>query len=316
MAISRSRTGSRRNVLVFDVIDRLASLEMRARDLAEGTMAGLQRSPYLGVSSEFAQHRQYVPGDDVRHMDWRVYGRTERYYIRQFQEETNFVVTFLIDCSESMQFGSTGQTKLDYACLLAASLSYLVLRQSDAVSLALFDDNLVTYMPPRTGIASLGPLAERLETIEAEKGTNLLDVVPLLTHLAGRRGVFVLISDLLDVDDSGEPEEIPSLARTISQVRLSRHEMIVFQTLDPQELGLEFTGRVKFEGLEGLPSAVAEPNRIQAQYLEILHAFLANVRGACAQAGVEYALANTSESVDRLLIRYLAARAKIGVGRR
>src|SRR5512136_2664449 len=167
MAKQRDDLLTNRKYVVFDVLNRIAGLEMRARDLVEGTMAGLQRSPYLGSSSEFAQHRAYVPGDDVRRVDWKVYGRTQRYYVRQFQEETNFVVTFLLDCSESMRYGSATSTKLDHACLLTASLSYLALRQSDAVSLAVFDESLLSYLPPRTSLGSLSVMASQLETLQA-----------------------------------------------------------------------------------------------------------------------------------------------------
>ena len=305
-----------RKYVVFDVLNRIASLEMRARELVEGTMAGLQRSPYLGVSSEFAQHRAYVPGDDVRRVDWKVYGRTERYYIRQFQEETNFVVTFLVDCSESMRYGSGDGTKLDYACLLTATLSYLVLRQSDAVSLALFDDSLLSYLPPRTNVGSLGLLASQLETIRPERGTKLDAVVPVLTEILSRRGIVVVVSDLLDTADPDEPMDQSSLARAIQLLRHRRHEVVVFHVMDPQELTFDLTGRKRFEGLESMPTAVAETTKIRADYVEIVHDFLREAKAACAGARADYALANTAEPVDHLLIRYLTARTKVREGRR
>ncbi len=305
-----------RKYVAFDVLNRIASLEMRARELVEGTMAGLQRSPYLGVSSEFAQHRAYVPGDDVRHIDWKVYGRTERYYVRQFQEETNFVVTFVVDCSESMRYGSGETSKLDYACLLTATLSYLVLRQSDAVSLALFDESLISYLPPRTNVGSLGLLASQLETIRPERGTKLDAVAPILTEMLTRRGIVVVVSDLLDTADPDEPMAESSLVRAIQMLRHRRHEIIVLHVMDPQELALDFAGRKRFEGLEAMPTAVAEPTRLRADYLEIVHDFLRETKAACAGARADYALANTAEPVDRLLIRYLTARGKVREGRR
>jgi uncharacterized protein (DUF58 family) len=289
---------------------------MRARALVEGTMAGLQRSPYLGVSSEFAQHRAYVPGDDVRHMDWKVYGRTERYYVRQFQEETNFVVTFVVDCSESMLFSSSGQTKLDYACLLAASMSYLALRQSDAVSLALFDETVINYLPPRTSLGSLGLLASHLETVEATKATALPSVAPLLCEMLNRRGIIVLISDLLDTAGDSKHDDTRGLLRAIQQFRSRHHEVVVLQILDPQELVFDFTGRVRFSGMEALPAATVEPTKIRADYVSIMESFLADVKRVCAANRADYALANTAEPVDHLLIRYLTARSKLKEGRR
>jgi uncharacterized protein (DUF58 family) len=305
-----------RKYVVFDVLNRIASLEMRARDLVEGTMAGLQRSPYLGASSEFAQHRAYVPGDDVRRVDWKVYGRTERYYVRQFQEETNFVVTFVLDCSESMRYGSGATSKLDHACLLTASLSYLALRQSDAVSVALFDENLLSYLPPRTSLGSLGLVASSLETIRAEHGTKLENVVPVLVEMLGRRGIVVVISDLLDVGAPEGDDEAAGVLRAIQQLRHQRHEVVVLHVLDPQELVFDLKGRARFEGMELLPSAIAEPNKIRADYIEIVQEFLAKTKMACASTRSDYVLANTAEPVDRLLIRYLTARTKIREGRR
>lgn len=302
--------------IAYDVLNRIASLEMRARELVEGTMAGLQRSPYLGVSSEFAQHRAYVPGDDVRHVDWKVYSRTERYYVRQFQEETNFVVSFLLDASESMRYGSTGTTKLDYACLIAASLAYLVLRQSDAVSLALFDESLLQYLPPRTGMGALGLLASQFEALEPVRGTGLPKVAALLAEQLSRRGIIVILSDLLDIGGKERENNVAAVTEAVQRLRLRRHEVIVFHVLDPQEVSFDFTGRTRFEGLESLPTAVAEPTRIRADYLDLVYGFLREVKSQCAQARADYALANTSEPVDRLLIRYLSARAKVREGRR
>jgi uncharacterized protein (DUF58 family) len=317
MASEERRLADHRHI-ALDVLNRISALELRARELVEGVMAGLQRSPYLGASSEFAQHRAYVPGDDVRHVDWKVYGRTARYYVRQFQEETNFVVTFVLDSSESMRYGSAGTTKLDHACLLIASLGYLALRQSDAVSLALFDESLVAYLPPRTHLAALGLLAAQLEVARAERGTRLDAAVNVLTRMLDRRGIVVLVSDFLDLDPAGSTSEAGSavLAQALEQLRYHQHEAIVCQVLDPQEILFEFGGRARFVGLEGAPSATAEPAKIRADYVELVREFLAETKAACAGANADYVLANTTEPVDRLLIRYLTARGKSRKGRK
>jgi len=296
--------------IALDVIKRIAALEMRARVLVEGTLAGLQRSPYRGVSAEFAQHRPYVLGDDVRHIDWKVYARTERYHLREFQEETNFVVTFLLDCSESMQYGSGPVTKLDYACLVAACLGYLALRQSDAVSLALFDEQIVTFLPPRTNLGSLGTICDQLEHIRPSRGTRLGRVTALLAEMLTRRGVVVVLSDLLDPDGS------EGFVRGIQRLRHGGHEVVVFHVMDPQELRFEFGKRTRFEGLEGLGAVNVDARQIQADYVAIVREFLHGVRQACVNARADYVLADTAQSADRLLIRYLTARGKAREGRR
>ncbi len=368
--------------VAVDVLNRLAALEMRARDLVDGTRAGLQRSPYLGASSEFAQHRPYVPGDDVRRVDWRVYARTQRYHVRQYQEETNFVVTFLIDCSASMSYGSgagssaatagTGAdryrpagtlrgggsaagviggggdaggavpagSKLDYACLLTATLSYLVLNQSDAVALALFDRELLSVVPPRTGLNTLGEVATRLETLKVGAGTRLDHAASVLVETMSKRGIVVVLSDLLDAggEEASTRETIgtgsgrhdrgaearsagaaapeSAAARAVAMLRHRRHEVVVFQVMDPQELAFDFSRRSRFEGLELPASVVADPTRLRADYLAIVHDFLHRVRAACVSNGADYCLANTGEPVDHLLVRYLAARQKLREARR
>jgi uncharacterized protein (DUF58 family) len=294
--------------LDLDVLNRIAALEMRARHLVEGTLAGLQRSPYIGVSAEFAQHRGYVPGDDTRHIDWKVYARTQRYYVREFQEETNFVVTLLLDASESMRYGSGETTKLDHACLLAASLSYLVLRQSDAVSLGIFDQEILTYLPPRTSLGSLAVITNQMERIRPEGKTRIGKVLGLLGEMLSRRGIIVVLSDLLDETDE--------IIRGIQRLRFAHQEVVVFHLFDPQELTFEFPGRVRFEGLEELPHANVDTKQIQADYVALVQDFIHRMRQACAGARADYGVANSAEPVDRLLIRYLSARTKAREGRR
>jgi uncharacterized protein (DUF58 family) len=292
----------------LEVLKRIAALEMRARKLVEGTLAGLQRSPYIGVSAEFAQHRGYVPGDDTRHIDWKVYARTQRYFVRQFQEETNFVVTLLVDGSESMRFGSGEWAKLDHACLIAASLSYLVLRQSDAVSLGIFDEDLLSYLPPRTSLGSLGLLTDQMEKIQPEGKTRLGKTLELLAEMLSRRGIIVVLSDLLDDEEN--------IIRGIQRLTFANQEVVVFHLFDPQELAFELPGRVRLEGLEELPQANVDTRQIQADYVALVQDFIHRMRQACAGARADYEIANTAEPVDRLLIRYLSARAKAREGRR
>lgn len=292
----------------LEVLNRIAALEMRARRLVEGTLAGLQRSPHIGVSAEFAQHRGYVPGDDSRYVDWKVYARTQRYYVRQFQEETNFVVTLLVDGSESMRYGSGGETKLDHACLLAASLSYLVLRQSDAVSLGIFDEDLLTYLPPRTSLGSLSLITGQMERIRPEKKTRIGKVLEFLGEMLSRRGIVVVLSDLLDDEEN--------IIRGVQRLTFANQEVIVFHHFDPQELLFEFPGRVRFEGLEDLPHANVDAKQIQADYVALVQDFIHRMRQACAGARADYEIANSAEPVDRLLIRYLSARSKAREGRR
>jgi len=281
-------------------LQRLGSLEVAARQIVEGLRVGMHRSPLRGFSTEFDQHRQYVPGDSLRHIDWRVYGRTERYYVKLYEAETNFDANLLLDASRSMRFRSGKLSKLDYAKFLAASLAHLISAQRDAVGLAVFDDRLREYLEPRSSPAVVRDIAELLERAGGGPRTDVTALLHQFAQRIPRRGVVILISDLLDCDRD--------LLRGLEHLRFRGHDVAVFHTLDPAELSFEFDGARRFRGLEQHQALTAQPRRIRRAYLRELNRFLGNVREACEKARVDYKLVDTSRPVDAVLSEFLTAR--------
>ena len=285
------------------LIRRLGRIEMKARQVVEGFLAGLHNSPYRGFSVEFAEHRSYVPGDDPRHIDWKVYGRRERYYIKQYHEETNFVATILVDASKSMVFHSNGLTKLEYACLLATALSLIVLRQNDAAAMGTYDRESTAYLPPGTRLPFITRLVDLLERIEPTGQTDSGRALGQFGRQIARKGIVVVVSDFLD-----KPE---SILDGLRQLKFRGHEVIAMHVLDPHELEFPLRGHVRFEGIEMNARAFIEPNRIRDAYLEVLNRHLHALRIGCSRAGIDYRLTSTSQPLDELLLSYLAGRTKL-----
>ncbi len=287
-----------------DLVRRLGRVEMKARQVVEGFLTGLHKSPYRGFSVEFAEHRSYVPGDDPRHIDWKVYGRRERYYIKQYHEETNFVATVLLDASASMTFGSgKAHRKLEYACLLATTLSFLVLRQNDAAALGIYDRQSVAYLPPGTRLPFIARLSEMLDRLEPTGQTDTGRSLGQFTRQIARKGIVVVVSDFLD-----KPE---SILDGLRQLKFRGHEVIALHVLDPHELGFPMRGHVRFEGIEVDLRVFVEPSRIREAYLDALNRHLHALRLGCSRAGIDYRLASTAEPLDELLLSYLATRQKV-----
>jgi len=286
-----------------DLARRLGRLEIRARRIVEGFLAGLHRSPYRGFSVEFAEHRAYVPGDDPRHIDWKVWARRERYSIKQYHEETNFVATVLLDASGSMGFSSGGPTKLDHAAQLAAALAYLVLRQNDAAALGIFDRRRAAYLPPGTRMGFLARLAEALGRREPRDGTDVGRALEEFARTIPRKGIVVAISDFLDRPDA--------ILRGLRSLRARGHEVIAFQVLDPAERDFPMQGHVLFEGMEADLRVRAEPQRIRDAYLRALEDHLRALRQGAGRSGIDHRLTTTAEPIDGLLLAYLAGRARI-----
>ncbi|MGI9174954.1 MAG: DUF58 domain-containing protein [Rhodothermales bacterium] len=285
-----------------DVLTRIANLELLARGVVEGFITGLHRSPYKGVSVEFMEYRPYMPGDDPAYVDWKLFARTDRYYIKQFEDETNTSLNLLMDVSPSMGYGSGAVTKLDYASYLTAALAYLVIRQRDAVGLSLFDSELGLRIPPRSTTGHLHTLLTHLEA--AKLGTRTAIGKPLhdLAKALKRRGFVVLVSDLLD-----DPEVTLDGLR---HFRFKGHEVIVFHLLDPQEVRFDFDDVVELEDLETGEKLLVEPDDARALYLENLERFQGTLRRGCALLGIEYFPLVTDEPLDFALFEYLAARQK------
>ncbi len=296
--------GSRR-YLHPEAIARIARLELRARAVVEGVLAGLHKSPYKGQSVEFLQHREYVRGDDLRRVDWKVWGRQDRLYVKEFEEETNLRVTLLVDGSASMNYGSGPLDKYDYAATLAASLAWLALSHGDAVGCCVFDDKVRASVPPRTKRSHLASVVEVLETPRAGRQTAFLPVLRSLAETLPRRGLAMVISDLLGDRDG--------VFQGMQLLRKRGHDLVLLHVMDDDELDFPFEGPTRFEGLE-LPDSIAcNPRSLRAGYLAAVGEFLADVRTRAAAVRCDYSLIRTGEPVDAALVKLLARRASMAV---
>ena len=288
-----------------EAIARIARLELRARAVVEGVLAGLHKSPYKGQSVEFLQHREYVRGDDLRRVDWKVWGRQDRLYVKEFEEETNLRVTLLVDGSASMNYASGPLGKYDYAATLAASLAWLALSHGDAVGCCVFDDKVRASVPPRTKRSHLASVVEVLETPRAGRSTAFLPVLRSLAETLPRRGMVMVISDLLGDRDG--------VFQGMQLLRKRGHDLVLLHVMDDDELDFPFEGPTRFEGLE-LPDSVAcNPRSLRAGYLAAVEAFLADVRTRAAAVRCDYSLVRTGEPVDAALVKFLSRRASVAV---
>ncbi len=281
-------------------ISAAAAFALQPRGLVEGHLAGAHKSPFHGFSVEFAGHREYIPGDDIRHLDWRVYYRRDRYFIKQYEAETNMVVEVLLDASESMRFKSLPVSKLDWGAELAVSLAYLVTRVRDSFGIAVFDEAIQAYLPPSNSLAAVHKVNHVLEELVPKKKTDFPRIIMDFAGRIGRRRLVILISDLLI-----RPEE---LSRGLARLRYDRHEVVVFQVLDPLELGFELQGRYRFVGLEGLSEVKLNPRQVRHAYLEKLQVHLREIRNACERNLAAHVLVNTSRPLEEVLFEYLTSR--------
>src|SRR5688572_15482092 len=290
-------------------LDRIKRLDVRARLVVEGFITGQHRSPYHGFAVEFATHREYAPGDDTRHIDWKVWSRSDRLYIKEYEEETNLKCTILVDASKSMRYGGPqperggGWRKYDYAATAAASLAYLLQQQQDAVGLVTFTTKVQKNLPASSHPNHLKLLFHELEQTQPDDKTDVAQVFPELARQIRRRGMIVLLSDLF--------LPMSTLAESLKQFRLRRHEVIVFHVMHDDELTFPFQDNTLFRGLEDTVQLHTEPRALRRSYLEAVERFLAGVRRTCASAGVDYVLMNTSEPLEAVLGGYLTFRQKI-----
>jgi len=283
-----------------EVLKRIARLELRAQHVVEGFLAGMHRSPYFGRSVEFLQHREYTWGDDLRHVDWKVWAKQDRYYVKQFEEDTNLRCMFLVDVSASMRYGSGAMTKYEYACTLATSLAYLALRQQDAVGCVSFDDAPRMTLPVRTKRNQLDSVIQALEVSVPGQKTDLYRVLRHVAESYPRRGMMILISDLLAERDG--------LFRGLRLLRSRGHDILVFHVLDDDELDFPFNGPTRFEGLELDRSLGCNPRALREGYLATLGKYLEEIRRGCALNNVDYALLRTAQPLDAALSTYLSDR--------
>jgi uncharacterized protein (DUF58 family) len=289
-----------RKFLHPEAIGQIARLELRARHVVEGFLSGIHRSPYFGQSVEFLQHRQYAPGDDLRHVDWKVWAKQDRYYVKQFEEDTNLRATLLVDVSASMQYGSGAMNKYEYGCTVAASLAYLLMRQQDAVGAIAFDESIRVKVPQRTKRSHLSSIVDALAFSDPKDKTDMQSILRSAAEIYPRRGVMILISDLL-VDRAG-------LFKGLKRLRQQGHDVLVFHVMDDEELDFTFRGPMRFEGLELGGHLSCNPRALREGYLESLHAFLDEVRRGCAQDGVDYVPLRTSQSLGAALAAFLSTR--------
>jgi uncharacterized protein (DUF58 family) len=289
-----------RRFLHPEAIKRIARMDLRARHIVEGFLSGMHRSPYFGQSVEFLQHREYTHGDDLRHIDWKVWARQDRYYVKQFEEETNMRVTLLVDVSNSMRYGSAAMNKYEYACTAAVSLAYLILRQQDAVGCVAFDEHVRQAVPARSKRTHLNSIIQTLDVTEPSNKTELFSILRGVAENYPRRGMMILFSDLL--------VERPPLLRGLRLLRQRGHDVLVLHILDDDELDFPFSGPTRFEGLELPEHLNCNPRALREGYLEALGAYLEEVRRGCAHNTVDYALVRTSDPLDASLAAFLSNR--------
>jgi uncharacterized protein (DUF58 family) len=281
-------------------IARIGRLDLRARQVVEGFISGMHKSPFFGQSVEFVQHREYVPGDDIRHMDWKVWSRTERFYLKQFEAETNLRATLVVDTSESMLYGNGPMNKYEYACTAAACLGYLIIRQQDSAGLVSFGFDVRQALPARSNQTQIDGMARALATSKPAEKTDIQKVLARVAETVPSRGVVILFSDLLT---DREP-----IFKGLEMLRHRRHDVVVFHILDDDELTFPFGGMTRFEGLEELPHLFCDPKALRDSYLEVLEEYLTEVRRGCTRLGVDYFLIRTSDYLDAVLSRFLFAR--------
>ncbi len=283
------------------VLARLSNLYLRARWVVEGIMSGIHRSRSKGFSVEFESHREYSPGDELRRIDWKALGKFDRYFIKETEDETNLRATLVLDASASMDYGSNGITKFEYASILTASLAYLILKQQDAAGVVTFSNRVESFIPPK---AKRGYVFEILRELEARQPSGETNTGKILQEIAGkmkRRGLVILISDLLD-----EPEEV---LKGLRLFRFNGHDVIVFHIMDSAEIELPFDGNILFEDMEQADLKVtADPQTIRQAYRGVVDEFIDHLRKECHASSIDYQLLSTSTPLDRALVSYLSWR--------
>ena len=288
-------------------LSRLAGFPLLARRPMQGTVSGRHPSPHRGSSVEFAEYRKYVPGDDLRRLDWRAYGRTDRFFIKEFEADTNLRLCLVLDTSGSMDFGSAGVTKLEYARRIAGSLSYLAAQQGDAVGLTCVAGGVVRSIPPKRNPAHLMSVFDVLEQAKPQGGTGLPEVLHELAETVRQRALVVIISDFFV-----EPE---ALRPCFQHLRFRKHDVTAFHLLDPQELSFRFHRPMRFLDMEGGPSVFAEPNEIAERYHKAVADYLDGLKKVVLESGVDYHRATIDENVEQVLVRFLIGRLKSKGGR-
>ena len=285
------------------VIARLGTLELKARTIVEGFLSGLHRSPFKGFSVEFAEYRQYMPGDDLSTIDWKVYARSDRHYVKKFEEETNLNCHIMLDISGSMGYGSRGITKYEYGQCLAASLAYLMNRQRDAAGLTAFDDRIVNMLPASARPGHLHTMLVTLNRLQLGTHTNVSKPLHQLADSLSKRGMVVLISDLLD-----DPERV---IRGLKHFRFRGTDVIVFHLLDPDELAFPFERATRFEDMETRDEVLAVPVVVRDHYLKAIGDLIERYKRELGGCGIDYQLVTTDQPLELALLAYLSTRGRM-----
>ncbi|HAU38219.1 MAG TPA: DUF58 domain-containing protein [Phycisphaerales bacterium] len=284
-----------------DVIQTVKRLDLKARFIVEGFIAGLHSSPFHGFSVEFSEHRKYTPGDDIRMIDWGVYAKTDRYYIKKFEAETNLDGYLLVDCSGSMDYAGGGRmTKMDYAICLAAALGYLMISQQDSVGLFTFDEKVRTFLPPKTKRTHLTNILSTLARTKPAGKTHLAECIHDIASRIRKRGLIILLSDLL-----ADPEDVLS---ALHHLKFRGHDLILFQVLDQSEMTFDFDGQVRFEEPETGEHLDTNPQAIRAAYLEELNAFMEQYRKECQNVRADFVAVHNGMTFDKALVEFLVQR--------
>ena len=289
--------------LTPEIISKLDNLSLKARMVVEGFIVGLHKSPYHGFSVEFSEHRAYGNGDEIKHIDWKLFGKTDRFYIKQFEEETNLRAHILLDQSNSMKFGSNEISKLEYSKMLSASLAYLMIKQQDAVSLTLFDEKIRDYIPPRSKSNHLKVLLSKLDKIKCGNDTQTSNVLHKTAEMIKQKGLIILISDLID-----NPEDIIT---GLKHFRYKGNEVIVFHILDNQELNLNYNENIRFQDLETREEIITQPWHINKDYKESVSSFCKNYKENFLINHIDYVPLLTNQPLDLALAEYFIKRKRI-----
>ena len=292
------------NLLDPSVLVKLHGLQLRAARIVEGYVSGLHRSPYQGFSAEFAEHREYAPGDDLRYVDWKVFGKTDKVYLKQYEEETNLIAYLVLDTSESMRFKSEGTalSKLEYAQTAAAALAYLVIHQQDSAGLVTFDDHVRQWVRPGSKATHLSQLLQVMEQVESVRKTRTGPIFHELAERFTRRGLVFILSDLFDDTDA--------MLAGLKHFRHRKHDVVVLHLMDPAELDFPFQQATLFRGLEQTGDLLVEPAQLRKAYQEEMNQFTAKVRAGCLSQQADYLLVTTDTPLDVVLTSYLAKRRR------
>ena len=291
------------NIISSDRISKLNSLFLKAKYVVEGFIIGLHKSPYHGYSVEFSEHRPYTFGDEMKNIDWKLWARTDKYYVKEFEEETNLNAHILFDKSLSMSYGSNNITKIEYAKILASSLSYMMIKQQDATSLNIFDSSISKMIQPSAKPSHLKVLINELEGITPSGVTNISPVLHRLAESIKMKGLIIIISDFYaDIDET---------ISGLKHLKFYGHDIIVFHILDAKELSLDFDGRVEFIDLETGSKIITDPEFIKKEYNDAIDTHIRRLQGECRSLNIDHILINTKSDIDKLLYMYLRRRAKV-----